>query len=148
MEMKRLVMSKKKIKPDRMVAERVSEQVFSLSDDIRSVAMYFHGKLGSVSRPNPSGLSWWDSDKYEEIIVNPTLLTLLRQRGNIDCGGIQHIVIHYGNFTQIVHPINGGHISVGFVPKSDYARFIPRIKKLLSDKKLIVKNENVTIQKE
>jgi hypothetical protein len=140
-------MSRKKIKSDRMVSEQVSEEVFSLSDDIRSVAVYYHGKLGSVSRPDPSGLSWWDSDKYEEIIVNPTLLTLLRQRGNIDCGGIEHIIIHYGNLTQIVHPIKGGHISVGFVPRSDYTRFIPRLKKLLSEKKLIDK-KIVTNQKE
>lgn len=124
-----------------MVSERVSEEVFSLSAHIRSVAMYYHGKLGSVSRPNPSGLRWWDSDKYEEIIVNPTLLTLLRQRGNIDRGGIQYIVIQYGNLTQIVHPIKGGHISVGFVPRSDYSRLLPRIEKLLSNKKLIVENE-------
>jgi hypothetical protein len=121
-----------------MISERLSQEVFSLSDSIRSVAVYLHGKLGSVSRPDPGGLSWWDSDKYEEIIVNPTLITLLRQRGNIDCGGLRHIVIQYGNFTQVVHPIKGGHISVGFDLKSDYTRLLPRIKKLLSIRKLIV----------
>ena len=124
------------------MAERLSEEVFSWSEDIRSVAIYYHGKLGSISRPDSGGPTWWDSDKYEEIIVNPTLLTLLRQRGNIDCGGIQHIVIQYGHFTQIVQPVAGGHISVGFAPKSDYSRFIPRLKKRLRDKNLLITNEN------
>lgn len=135
-------MSRRKTKPDRTIAEWISEQVFSFSDDIRSVAVYYHGKLASVSRPDASGVSWWDSDKYEEVIVNPTLLTLLRQRGNIDCGGVEHIVIQYGHFTQFVLPLNGGHISVGFDAKSDYARVIPRIKRLLRNKRLIVEEGN------
>jgi hypothetical protein len=120
------------------MVEQVSEQVFSLSEDIRYVAVYYHAKLGSVCKPNPRGSGWWDSDKYEEIIVNPTLIMLLRQRGNIDCGGIRHVIIQYGDFTQVVHPIKGGHISVGFELGSEVARFLPRIKKLLSDKNLIV----------
>jgi hypothetical protein len=140
MELNARVMSGKKINPDRTVAEQVSEQVFSLSDDIRYAAVYYRGKLGSVSKPNTGASRWWDSDKYEELIVNPTLITLLRQRGNIDCGGIHYVVIQYGNVTQLVHPIKGGHISVGFERKSDYIRVIPKITKLLRDKKLMAEN--------
>lgn len=123
-----------------MVAELISERVFSLSDDIRSVAVLYRGELASVSRPDPGGTNEWDSDRYEEIIVNPTLITLLRQRGNIDCGGMRHIVIHYGNVTQLVHPMNGGHVSVGFALKSNYARTLPKIRKLLRDENLVVEN--------
>ena len=134
-------MPRGKTNTDRFIAEQLSEQVFSMSDDIRYVAVYYRGKLGSVSKPQAGGSSWWDSDRYEEIIVNPTLITLLRQRGNIDCGGIHQVIIEYGHFTQFVHPINGGHISVGFEPMSDFVRVIPKITKLLSDKKLIVENQ-------
>lgn len=124
-------MPRKFTKSDQVIAERLSAEVFSLSDDICYVAVYYHGKLQSVSKPNQQRPSWWDSDKYEELIVNPTLITLLRQRGNMDCGGIRYVVIQYGTCTQFVHPINGGHASIGFEPKSNYIRLLPKIIKLL-----------------
>lgn len=130
-------MSRKEKTSDRLVAERLSEQVFAMSESIRSVAVYYRGRLGSISKPYPGGAGWWDSDKYEELIVNPTLITLLRQRGNIDCGGIRHIMIRYGTLTQCVVPIEGGHISIAFEPGSHPARRLSRIKKLLSEKQLI-----------
>jgi hypothetical protein len=54
-----------------------------------------------------------ESDRYEELIVNPTLLTLVGQRGDIDCGGAQFVLIRYGNFFQFVAPLPDGHISIG-----------------------------------
>lgn len=54
-----------------------------------------------------------ESDKYEELIVNPGVLTLVRQRGNIDCGGVEFVVIRYGNFWQTVWPVKNGHVSLG-----------------------------------
>lgn len=131
-------MPKKEFNNDWLVAEQVSEQVFASSDYIRYVAVYYHGKLQSVSKPDLAGLSLWDSDKYEELIVNPTLITLLRQRGNIDCGGIRQIIIEYGNVIQFVQPIKDGHISVGFAPLTDYTRLLPKIAKILRDKRLLV----------
>ncbi len=122
---------------DRSIAEQVSEQLFSLSDHIRYAAVYYNDRLQSVSKPNRSRPDWWDSDKYEELIVNPTLITLLRQRGKMDCGGIQHIVIHYGELTQFVHPIQGGHVSIGFEPKTNHLRLLSKIMKVLSTKKLL-----------
>ena len=38
-----------------------------------------------------------ESDRYEELLVNPTLLTLATQRGNIDCGGLKYLIVRYGN---------------------------------------------------
>ena len=54
------------------------------------------------------------SDFYEELLVNPALLTLARQRGDLDCGGLRHLVIAYGNFNQVVLPLpdGTGHLSV------------------------------------
>ena len=40
--------------------------------------------------------------------MNPTLLTLARQRGGIDCGGLDYLVIAYGSFFQLVMAIDGG----------------------------------------
>ena len=34
------------------------------------------------------------------------------KRGEIDCGGLDYLVVAYGNFFQLVLPIEGGHVSV------------------------------------
>ena len=41
-------------------------------------------------------------------VYNPTLLTLLTQRGDIDCGGMRFVLIRYGNFFEYVAPIAVG----------------------------------------
>jgi hypothetical protein len=133
-------MPRTKRQTDRAVAELLAERVFSLSDEIRSVAVSYRGRLATVSRPISGGPEWWDADKYEEVIVNPTLMTLLRQRGNIDCGGFEHVVVQYGDFTQLVHPIDGGHLSVGFARTKEYRRLLSRVRKLLRDEGLIAEH--------
>lgn len=120
----------------RSIGNRLTKTVFALSKDIRYVAVYQHGRLESVARPDLAGASSWESDKYEEIIVNPTLITLLQQRGEIDCGGMRYVIIRYGNFTQFVHPVRGGHISVAFEPDSNYSRVLPSIQRLLGSENL------------
>jgi hypothetical protein len=47
-------------------------------------------------------------------LVNPTLLTLARQRGNVDCGGARFVLVGYGNFQQLVVDLPDGHASVCF----------------------------------
>lgn len=109
----------------------LTQDLFDLTDDIRYVAIYQYGKLTATSKAALQGASSAESDKYEEIIVNPTLLTLLKQRGEIDCGGVQYVIIRYGNFVQCIHPVPGGHLSVAFEPDSDYVRFLPKIQALI-----------------
>lgn len=99
--------------------ERLIETIFSYSENIRYVAVYSHGKLVMASRPGTIGASSSESDKYEELIVNPALLTLVSQRGNIDCGGARFVLVRYGNFYQIVMPITKGHISICVEPHAD-----------------------------
>lgn len=122
---------KKKSNKGKTSSKRITEQLFAMSKEIRYVAVYQNGKLDATSRPNLDGASSSESDKYEEIIVNPTLLTLVRQRGEIDCGGMEYVIIRYGNFNQFIHPLPGGHISIAFQPNSNYGRFLPEIRKLL-----------------
>lgn len=64
--------------------ERLVGKILSLSGDIRYVAVCMHGGLVTSSRSGTTGASSSKSDKYEELIVNPRLLTLVTQRGNID----------------------------------------------------------------
>jgi hypothetical protein len=88
------------------------EGIFRLSDSIRYVAVYKNGELESKSKSNILGASGSESDRYEELLVNPTLLKLASQRGNIDCGGLEYVLVRYGNFFQFVTPTCWGHVSV------------------------------------
>jgi len=56
--------------------QQLIETIFSLSKDIRYVATYSDGELASSVKQGIEGASSTDSDKYEELIVNPTVLTL------------------------------------------------------------------------
>ena len=95
------------------------EAIFSLSENIRYVAVYREGKLDSSVKQGLVGASSTGSDKYEELIVNPAILTLVKQRGDIDCGGAKFVLIRYGNFYQFVAPIKNGHVSVCIEPHAD-----------------------------
>ena len=95
------------------------ETIFSISNDIRYVAVYCNDKLDSSVKPGLKGASDSESDKYEELIVNPTILTLVNQRGKIDCGGTRYVLIRYGNFFQFITPIQNGHISVCIEKNAD-----------------------------
>lgn len=87
--------------------------------DIRYIAIYKNEKLFSNQRLNTSNSSSSETDKYEELLVNPTLLKLATQRGNIDCGGLNYLIIGYGNFYQLVKSIKNGHISICVNKSSD-----------------------------
>lgn len=110
------------------------DAVLGLSPAIRYVAVYREGALSSSVKPGLAAASSSESDKYEELIVNPTLLTLLTQRGNIDCGGMQFVVIRYGNFFEYVASIAGGHISVGIERDGDPLQMAERIQHLVNER--------------
>lgn len=59
--------------------EDLIERVCALTSDIRYVAVYLKGQLQPSQHPGLAQASASESDKYEELIVNPTLLTLTRQ---------------------------------------------------------------------
>ena len=95
------------------------QKLFDADRAIRYVALYINGALVSRQRPGLENTSASESDKYEELIVNPTLLMLVKQRGNIDCGGAQYVLIRYGNFFELVQALEGGHISIGIEPDAN-----------------------------
>jgi hypothetical protein len=110
--------------------------LFDLTEEIRYVAVYREGKLESSQRPGLSNASGNESDTYEELIVNPTLLKLVTQRGNIDCGGCRFVLIRYGNFFQYVAPIQNGHISVSIDLHADPIELSNRINECIEQNEL------------
>jgi len=107
------------------------ESIFRLSDNIRYVAVYKNGLLESKSKSNTSDASSAESDRYEELLVNPSLLKLASQRGNIDCGGLDYILVRYGNFFQFVLPESWGHVSICIEANADPIQIGAQVKSLV-----------------
>ena len=103
------------------------EKIFAVAPEIRYVATYLDGTLATAQRPGIGAASSSESDKYEELIVNPTLLKLVTQRGNIDCGGAHWVVIRYGNFYELVMPVAAGHLSAGLELSAEPLALVEKI---------------------
>jgi hypothetical protein len=113
--------------------DELIDRCFDLSPDVRYVAVYRDGILRSRERAGVADASASESDRYEELLVNPTVLTLVRQRGNIDCGGCRYVLIRYGNFFAFVFPLTGGHVAVGLEPTVDLSRVLGALERSLGE---------------
>lgn len=103
-----------------MNSQQIIEALLDFSPNIRYVAVYHAGDLIYRQKDDvTAGASASETDRYEELLVNPSLLMLAGQRGNIDCGGLNHLIIGYGNFYQLVKATEEGHLSVCLDQKSD-----------------------------
>ena len=109
------------------------QRILSLSPEVRYVAIYYQGILASASRPDLTSPSSSESDKYEELLVNPTILKLLTQRGNIDCGGLEYVLVRYGSFFEFVASLKDGHVSVGLEPSANPLTLAPHITAAVAD---------------
>lgn len=78
------------------------EKISHIFDSISYVAIYRDNNLENWQQDDLNEPSSSDSDKYEELLVNPTILKIAKQRGNIDCGGLDFVVIKYGSFFQLI----------------------------------------------
>jgi hypothetical protein len=119
-----------------MTEIQMIEDIFALSDQIRYVAVYRDEQLQSRSREGTENESSSESDRYEELLVNPTLLKLATQRGNIDCGGLEYLLVRYGNFFQFVLPTAWGHVSVCIEKEADPIDIGLRVKMLVENEKV------------
>ncbi|WKJ89259.1 hypothetical protein QZJ86_14660 [Methylomonas montana] len=108
------------------------DSIFSLSESIRYVAVYRNGQLQSRVKAGLASASSAESDRYEELLVNPTLLKLAEQRGNIDCGGLDYLVVRYGHFFQFVLPTDWGHASVCIAADAEPIEIGERVKALVN----------------
>jgi hypothetical protein len=111
----------------------IARTLFHSLPDVRYVATSIDGRLELNQRPGITHASDSESDKYEELIVNPTLLELLERRGNIDCGGMDYVIIRYGHFFEFVQSIPAGHISVGIEPDAHFATVVEQIRAHVAD---------------
>ena len=103
-----------------MSDDAVADRIFAIGSEIRYVAFGTGQNVVLRERPGLVDASSNESDRYEELLVNPTLLLLARQRGDIDCGGLRYVVVAYGNFWQLVIPTDhASHVSVSVESDAD-----------------------------
>ena len=107
---------------------QLSDALFTLSPLVRYVALLRGQELQLRERPGLSDASASETDRYEELLVNPAVLTLLRRRGELDCGGLDHVWIRYGNFWTGLFPLDDGHLNVGLEPAAVPTEFVDRIR--------------------
>jgi hypothetical protein len=114
-----------------MATNELAKKIFDLSEKVRYVAIYDGGELSLNEREGIANTSSSESDKYEELIVNPTILKIATQRGEIDCGGLEYVVIKYGSFFLLTIPRPSGHVSVGMENDADPLAIEARVRDLL-----------------
>jgi hypothetical protein len=107
---------------------QLSDTLFALSPKVRYIAVLRGKELELRERPGISGASSSETDRYEELLVNPAVLTLLQRRGELDCGGLDHVWIRYGNFWTGLFPLEDGHLNVGLEPEVSPGELVPRIR--------------------
>jgi hypothetical protein len=109
------------------------DQIFGLSPHVRYVALV-RGEQEPTLRERSGlvGASSAESDRYEELLVNPTVLTLAERRGRIDCGGLEYVIIRYGNFFQILHALPDGHLSVAVEPHGEPLRLVETLRPIVA----------------
>lgn len=102
-----------------MNAETIIDRLLDLGTHVRYAAVGEGQDVVMRQRDGLAAASSSESDRYEELLVNPALIELARQRGEIDCGGLGYLIVRYGKFFQVVVPHGAGHISVAVEPDRD-----------------------------
>jgi hypothetical protein len=115
------------------MATRIAPFLFPLDPAIRYVAVQRAGAIAEMQQsPDRPTFNPPETDRMEELIVNPIVLEALRRRGNLDLDGVRHVTIRYGKQYQVVLPIEDGHVSVGVELGADVEQIAERIEATLS----------------
>ena len=110
------------------MAHELSTQLFALDPYIRYVAINQQGQIVTMDQ-NPSHPSYnpSETDRLEELIVNPVVLELTGRRGKLDLDGIRYVVIRYGVQYQLLFPYQQGHISIGVELQADVSNVARKV---------------------
>jgi hypothetical protein len=102
------------------MAERIAAQLFALEPKIRYVAVNQAGAILEMEQsPAHPTYNPHETDRIEELVVNPIVIEITRRRGNLDMDGIRYVVIRYGTQYQLLMPYKDGHLSLGVELEDD-----------------------------
>ena len=105
-----------------------SSEIFGLDPDIRYVAVNQGGQITTMEQsPTWPSYNPDDTDRMEELIVNPAVIELTRSRGNLDLDGLRFVAIRYGLQWQLVFPYANGHLSVGVELAADVSAVAEKV---------------------
>jgi hypothetical protein len=96
------------------MSQSIAAKLFALEPKIRYVAVNQAGAIVEMEQsPQHPTYNPHETDRIEELIVNPIVIDITRRRGNLDMGGIRYVIIRYGTQYQLIMPYKDGHVSVG-----------------------------------
>lgn len=112
--------------------EKLSSQLFALEPNIRYVAVNQNGQIVEMEQsPQHPTYNPHETDRMEELIVNPIVLEITKRRGNIDMNGTRYVVIKYGTQFQLLFPYKEGHVSIGIESEDDPIKIARKVAKHL-----------------
>lgn len=90
----------------------ISGGVFAVDPGIRYLAVNQGGEIVEMEQRLPS-FNPPDTDRMEELLVNPAVLDLTKRRGDLDLEGVEYVLIRYGLQYQAIFHFMDGHVSIG-----------------------------------
>lgn len=106
--------------------EKISSALFELDPGIRYVAVNQGGEIVEMEQRLPS-FNPVDTDRMEELLVNPTVLNITKRRGDLDLDGVRFVLIRYGLQYQAIFNYREGHVSVGIELGSNAVEVVERV---------------------
>jgi len=113
-----------------MKGEKLLDAILELSPTIRYAALHLGGGEPLLRERQGSAGASAESERWDELVVNPVLVELASRRGDVDCGGLDYLVVRYRRFFNLVLPLDGGHLSVVLDPEADPLPMISPIREI------------------
>ena len=112
---------------------KLSPLLFPLNREIRYVAVNQGGAIVEMEqRAEWPSYNPPETDRLEELVVNPIILELARRRGELDLGGIRYVILRYGMQYQVLFPYEAGHVSIGVELKTDPVEIATKVAERLA----------------
>jgi hypothetical protein len=113
-----------------MKGEKLLDAIIESSPTIRYAALHLGGGEPLIRERQGSPRTSAESERWDELVVNPVLVELASRRGDVDCDGLDYLVVRYRRFFNLVLPLDGGHLSVVLDPDADPLPLISPIREI------------------
>jgi len=102
-----------------MNGEPLLDAILELSPIVRYAALHLGGGEPLLRERVGTPATSAEGERWDELVVNPTLIELASRRGDVDLDGLDFLLVRYGRAFSLVLPVDGGHLSVLLEPGPD-----------------------------